>query len=168
MLLSLRAALLAGVLAAVLLGGCAFALDQRAVEGPEATRIWKVRFAKSYGRPPSFEETQGFEDQLDERARAYLDSHPAVVTSSRASNIRFWRRVSVGMTKEEVLLLLDKPDATTTDPARMEVAARRFWPEVKKRAKELWSYPEGWHLFFDGDELVDLTVYRFQFLQREP
>ncbi len=156
---------LAGILAAVLLGGCAFTLDQRAVEGPEATRIWKLRFAKSYGQPPSFEETQRFEDQLDQRVRAYLGRHPAVVTSPLAPNLRFWRRVSVGMTKEEVLLLLDKPDSITTDSARMEVAARRFWPEVKKRAKELWFYPEGWSFFFDGDELVDLTVYRFQFLQ---
>jgi len=156
---------LAGALAAVLLGGCAFTLDQRAVEGPEATRIWKLHFAQSYGWAPSFEETRQFEDQLDQRVRAYLDGHPAAVTSPRAPNLRFWRRVSVGMTKEEVLLLLDRPDATTTDPARMEAAARRFWPEVKKRAKELWSYPKGWSLFFDGDELVDLTVYRFQFLQ---
>ncbi len=161
-----RTALLAGVLAAVLLGGCGtFTLDQRALEGPEASRIWKTRFVGGYGRSPSFEETQRFEDQLDQKVRAYLDRHPELVAASRAPNLRFWRRVSVGMTKEEVQLLLDSPDDTTTDPVRMQAAARRFWPEVKKRAKEMWSYPGGWSLFFDGDELVDLTVYRSQFLQ---
>lgn len=160
-----RGAPLAVALAALFLSGCAFALDQRAIEGPEATKLWKLRLAKSYGRPPSFEETLRFEDELEQRVGAYLASHPAVLTSPRAPNLRFWRRVSVGMTKEEVLLLLDKPDHTTSDPARMEAAARQFWPEVKKRAKEVWVYPGGWSLYFDGDELVDLTVYRLQFLQ---
>lgn len=149
----------------VLLEGCAFTLDQRAVEGPEAAWLWKLRFATSYGRPPTFEETLRFQDALEQRLRAYLEDHPALVTAPRAPNLRFWRRASVGMTKEEVLLLLDKPDHTTSDAAAMEVAARRFWPEVKKRAKEMWSYPGGWFLYFDGDELVDLTVYRRQFLQ---
>jgi len=159
-----RRALLA-VGASLLLGSCAFALDERAMEGPEATKIWKLRFATSYGRPPSFEETERFEDQLEQRMRAYLDRRPALASSPRAPNLRFWRRVSVGMTKEEVLLLLDSPDYTTSDPAQMEARARGFWPEVKKRAKEMWSYPDGWSLYFDGDELVDLTVYRRQFLQ---
>ncbi len=163
--LSVRRTPLAVALAALLLGGCAAALDQRAIEGLEAVRIWKLRFAGSYGRAPSFEEARGFEDRLEQRIRAYLDGHPAVANSLRATTLRFWRRVAVGMTKEEILLLLDKPDDTASDPARMEAAARRFWPEVKKRAKETWSYPGGWSLYFEGEELVDLTVYRFQFLQ---
>jgi len=158
-------ALLGVAVGSLLLGGCAFTLDQRVTEGPEATRIWQLRAAQAIGRSPSFDETLSFEDQLDRRVRAYLDRHPAVVGSPRGPNLRFWRRVSVGMTKEEVLLLLDRPDLTTTDPARMEAAARRFWPEVRKRAKELWSYPDGWSLYFDGDELAEVTVYRRQFLE---
>lgn len=163
--MTVRSALLGVALASLVLGGCAFTLDQRVAEGPEATRIWQVRAATAIGRWPSFDETQSFEDRLDRRLRAYLDNHPAVVGSPRGPNLRFWRRVSVGMTKAEVLLLLDRPDETTTDPARMEATARRFWPEVRKRAKELWSYPDGWSLYFDGDELVEVTVYRRQFLQ---
>jgi len=158
-------AFLGVVLASLLLGGCAFTLDQRVAEGPEATRIWQLRVARAMGRWPSFEEKQRFQDELEQTVSAYLTNHPGVASSSRAANLRFWRRASVGMTKEEVLLLLGRPDQTTADPARMEAAARRFWPEVKKRAKEMWSYPDGWSLYFDGDELVDLTVYRLQFLQ---
>lgn len=160
-----HATLLAALLTLVLSGGCAFTLDKRAAEGPDATQLWKFRFARSYDRSPSQDETWRFEDQLEQRAHAYLERHPELTASPRADNLRFWRRVAVGMTKEEVLLLLDRPEATTTDQARMEAAARRFWPEVKKRAKEMWSYPDGWSLFFDGDELADITVHRFQFLQ---
>jgi len=162
---TVRGAVSGVALASLILGGCGFTLDHRVAEGPEATRIWQLRVAKAIGRWPSFDETVSFEDQLDRRVRAYLESHPAVVGSPRGPNLRFWRRVSVGMTKAEVLLLLGPPEETTTDHARMEAAARRFWPEVQKRARELWSYPGGWSLYFDGDELAELTVYRRQFLQ---
>jgi len=40
----------------------------------------------------------------------------------------------------------------------MEAAARQFWPEVKKRAKEMWTYSGEWQFYFDGERLVDLTV----------
>jgi hypothetical protein len=40
----------------------------------------------------------------------------------------------------------------------MATAARQFWPAVGQRAREMWSYPGGWFLYFDGDRLVDITV----------
>ncbi len=113
---------------------------------------------RDYARAPSFDETQAWRDDLDRRVSDYLIKHPDIGTSPRASQFRFHRRVAVGLSKEEVTLLAGAPDATTTDEALMEVAARQFWPQVKARAREMWVYPGGWQLYFDGDRLVDLTV----------
>ena len=50
------------------------------------------------------------------------------------------------------------PDAVTADAERMKASAAIFWPEVSKQAKEMWTYPSGWSLYFDADRLVDITV----------
>ena len=130
----------------------------RALEGPTAGEMWRIRFVRSYGRLPTFDETSAREDQLEHRISDYLTRHPEIGTSARASQFRFHRRVSVGMTKEEVALLVGPPDARTGDEAALQAAARQFWPEVKEHAKEMWVYPGGWQLYFDGEQLVDLTV----------
>lgn len=88
----------------------------------------------------------------------YLSKHPDIATSPRASQFRFERRVDLGMSKEEVTLLLEVPDAMTADAERMKASAAIFWPEVSKQAKEMWTYPSGWSLYFDADRLVDITV----------
>ena len=88
----------------------------------------------------------------------YLTKHPDIATSPRASQFRFERRVDLGMSKEEVTLLLGAPDAVTADAERMKASAAIFWPEVSKQAKEMWTYPSGWSLYFDADRLVDITV----------
>jgi len=88
----------------------------------------------------------------------YLTKHPAIATSPRAGQFRFERRVDLGMSKEEVTLLLGAPDAVTADAERMKASAEIFWPEVSKQAKEMWTYPSGWSLYFDADRLVDITV----------
>ena len=62
------------------------------------------------------------------------------------------------MTREEVTLLLGAPSVRTDDAARMATAARQFWPAVGQNAREMWIYPGGWSLYFDGDRLVDITV----------
>jgi len=46
----------------------------------------------------------------------------------------------------------------TADAERMKASAAIFWPEVSKQAKEMWTYPSGWSLYFDADRLVDITV----------
>ena len=79
-------------------------------------------------------------------------------TSPRVSQFRFHRRVAVGMTKEEVRLLVGPAEAVTADAALMQSAARQFWPQIKDRAREMWVYPGGWQFYFEGDRLVDLTV----------
>ncbi len=87
-----------------------------------------------------------------------MTKHPDIATSPRASQFRFERRVDLGMNKEEVTLLLGAPDAVTADAERMKASAAIFWPEVSKQAKEMWTYPSGWSLYFDADRLVDITV----------
>ena len=126
--------------------------------GPSANQVFNARFARGYARLPTFDETSKFRDDLDRRVGEYLAKNPQLATSPRASQFRFERRVDVGMTKPEVTLLLGTPDMTTTDPVLMRAAAQLFWTEIGKRAKEMWQYPSGWSLYFDGDRLVDLTV----------
>jgi hypothetical protein len=155
--------LLVGLL---VLQGCAtFVVEQETTEGPTAEEIWKHRFALANRRAPGFEEKLTFQDQLDQRMRQHLARNPEAANSLRVSNLRFWYQVSTGMTKEEVRLLLGAPDEVAVDQARLEVLARKFWPQVKEKAKEAWTYPGGWNLFFDGERLVTLTQYRRQFLQ---
>jgi hypothetical protein len=131
---------------------------QRATVGPSANQVFNARFARGYARLPTFDETSKFRDDLDRQVGEYLAKNPQLATSPRASQFRFERRVDVGMTKPEVTLLLGAPDMTTTDPVLMRAAAQLFWTEIGKRAKEMWRYPSGWSLYFEGDRLVDLTV----------
>jgi len=153
---------LAVLIALVSLGGCATAPSdkavQRATEGPTAEEVFMSRFLQGYGRLPTFDESAAFRIELEQRVSDYLTEHPAIGTTPRASQFTFHRRVSVGMTKEEVVLLAGRAYEETTDGSRMEAAARQFWPAVKQRAKEMWVYPGDWQFYFDGDRLVDLTV----------
>ena len=150
------------VLGAMLtLAGCATGREaevQRATEGPTAEEVYMARFVGDYGRPPTFHETLAFRSALDDRVSAYLSRHPDLSTSTRASQFTFHRRAAVGMTRDEVTLLLAAASVRTDDRARMETAAQQFWPAVGQNAREMWSYPGGWSLYFDGDRLVDITV----------
>ncbi len=116
------------------------------------------RFLQGYGRLPTFDESAAFRVELEQRVSDYLTRHPEVSTSPRASHFTFHRRVSVGMSREEVMLLAGAPYEATRDEAQMQAAARQFWPAVKQRAREMWVYPGGWQFYFEGDRLVDLTV----------
>jgi hypothetical protein len=132
---------------------------QRATEGPTANEVFMSRFLEGYGRLPTFEESAAFRVDLEQRVSEYLGKHPELSTSPRASQFTFHRRISVGMSKEEVALLAGAPKDTTEEKEPMRTAARQFWPAVKQRAKEMWVYPGGWQFYFDGDRLVDLTVF---------
>ena len=150
------------VLGAVLaLAGCATSKSaevQRATEGPTAEEIYMARFVGDYGRLPTFDETLAFRGALDDRVSAYLSRHPDLSTSTRASQFTFHRRAAVGMTRDEVTLLLGAPSGRTDDEASMATAAQQFWPAVGQNAREMWIYPSGWSLYFDGRGLVDITV----------
>lgn len=148
--------------------GCAlFTTELRTTDGPTAEAMWKAKFRAANGRSPNFAERQTFEDQMDAQVREFLAKNPEVANSVRVGNLRTFRQASAGMTKVEVTLLLGAPEGMTNDPAQMERLAGKFWPVVKPNAKEAWSYPEGWTLYFDGDTLADITRFQRAFLQKE-
>jgi hypothetical protein len=143
------------------LSGCATGKNsevQRATEGPTAEEIYMARFVGDYGRLPTFDETLAFRAALDDRVSGYLSRRPDLSTSTRASQFTFHRRAAVDMTRDEVTLLLGAPSVRTDDGATMATAAQQFWPAVGQNAREMWSYPGGWSLYFDADRLVDITV----------
>ena len=151
-------------LAALLLlwaaAGCALARPgsvQRVTEGPTAEDIFAARFAEGYKRQPTFDESTAFRAEMEQRINDYFARHPDIAASPRASQIRFARRVSVGMSRDEVLVLIGEPVASTRDPRAMREAAGQFWPYIQERAQEMWSYPGSWQLYFDPAQLVDLT-----------
>jgi hypothetical protein len=150
------------LVALVGLAGCATGSAdkqvQRATEGPTAQEVFTTRFLDDYGRPPTFDESITFQEQLEERVSTYLGKHPDLIASPHASRLTFHPRVAVGMSKEEVALLAGAPTQATQDEAQMQTAAGQFWPAVKLRAEEMWAYPGGWAFYFEGDRLVDLTV----------
>ena len=149
------------LLVALALAGCVTGRQddvQRATEGPTADELHMVRFARGYGRLPTFDESQKFRNEFDERVGDYLNKNSEIGSSPRASQFRFHRRVSVGMTKGEVTLLAGSPDGATQDEAVMKAAAKKFWTAIQARAKEMWIYPGGWQFYFDGDRLADVTV----------
>jgi len=131
---------------------------QRATQGPAADDVWVARFVQGYGRLPTFDEEIAWKEGLESRVLAYLSRRPEVATSPQASRLRFQRSVVIGMQKDEVMLLLEQPDTMTSDEAKMRAAAGRFWEPIGKHAKEMWTYPSGWRLYFDGDRLVDVIV----------
>lgn len=131
---------------------------QRTTEGPTAEEIFAARFVAGYNRQPTFDETTTFRVEMEQRITDYFTRRPDVASSPRASQIRFARRVSVGMSRDEVLLLVGEPMSSTRDPAVMREAAGSFWPFVQERAQEMWTYPASWRFYFDGAQLlVDLT-----------
>ena len=154
------------LLAGLLTGGCA-TVDLRTTDGPTAEEMWKVKFRAANGRSPSFTEKETFGDQLGARVREFLAGNPQVANSLRVGNLRMFRQATVGMTKDEIRLLLGSPQGVTDDPARMERLANKFWPAVKPQAKEAWIYPGGWTLYFDGDTLTDITRSHRAFLQAD-
>lgn len=132
-------------------------IEQRTTQGPSAEQLWFLRMYTLNGREPSFDERRHWEDQIDRRISQYLREHPEAANSFNVSTFRFHRRATVGMTKEQIVILLGQPTTTTADPAEMEKLATKYWPEIKVEAKEAWVYPLGWHFFFADNRVVDIT-----------
>ena len=154
--------LVALALAALLLPACRSmrAVEQRTTQGPSAEELWFVRMYTLNGREPSFDERRHWEDQIDRRISQYLREHPDTANSFDVSTFRFYRRATVGMTKEQIVILLGQPASTTVESGEMEKLAKKYWPEIKAEAKEAWVYPLGWHLFFADNRVVDITQIR--------
>ena len=141
--------------------GCAALLPrdevQRTTEGPTAEDMLTARFLDGFKRPPTFDEGLAFRAEMEQRIADYLARHPEMAASPRASQLRFARRVSVGMNRSEVVLLVGEPLAATGDRAAMQRAAGPFWLAIGGEVQEMWSYPGGWKLYWNGDRLADLT-----------
>jgi hypothetical protein len=157
---TLRAGLLL-ISAGLFLGGCASArsVEQRTTQGPSAREMWYARMIVQNGREPSQDERYDWEDQIETKIGQYLNQHPEFASSLQVTSFRFDRRVAVGMSKEQVFMLLDAPLGITSDQAEMETLARRYWPLLKGNVTEAWVYPGGWNLYFAGSRLLDITQY---------
>jgi hypothetical protein len=152
-------AVLAVVLAAA---ACASSqpLEQRTTQGPEAEALWTYRVSAANGREPTFEERLHWQRQVDLAISRYLAKDQEFANSSQVTTFRFVRQVSVGMSKEQVSILLGAPQSTTTDTAEIEKLAGKYWPDIQPHASEAWVYPVGWRLYFSGSRLVDITQFQ--------
>jgi hypothetical protein len=135
-------------------------LEQRTTQGPLAEELWAHHVALANGREPTFEERRHWESQIDLAITRYLAADPEAANSSQLSTFRFVRQAAVGMSKEQVMILLGPPQRSSTDAAEIEELARKYWPEVRTHAAEVWVYPLGWRFYFSGSRLVDITQYQ--------
>ena len=151
-----------GVFVAVAAGGCAARrgpVEQRSTQGPTSTQMLNFRVLKESGREPTFEERRQWDGVVEEKIAAYLRAHPEKASALDVSTFRYLRQVTVGMDKEQVLILLGAPLSVSGDQAQMEKVARRYWADIKGNATEVWVYPLGWNMFFAGQRLIDITQY---------
>jgi hypothetical protein len=152
---------LAGLVLAGVLAGCRSApVEQRSTQGPTAETLWSHTVASANRREPTFDERRHWENQMEAQIERYLREHPEVANSLDVSTFRFLKQVTVGMTQEQVRILLGAPTRTTKDAIAMELLARKYWREVRTaEPTEAWVYPLGWTLFFKDTRLVDATQY---------
>ena len=161
----LRAGALARVLVlgvgALVVGACAMqrAVEQRTTHGPTSQQMFNLRVMTQSGREPTFEEKRQWDEQTEQGISLYLRAHPEKANALDVSTFRFIRQVTVGMDKDQILILLGAPVAVTGDQAQMQQIARGYWPGIQGNATELWIYPLGWNFFFAGPRLIDITQY---------
>jgi hypothetical protein len=150
---------LASVAAALGVGGCGLAtteVPERMGRGPRAEEMFYAKISAASAREPNFDEKRQWKDQIDDRVFKYLREHPEMEQTTRYSEFRFWRQVAEGSTPGEVRVLLDEPLEQTADPALMSMKAKAHWAQISTKAKEAWTYPLGWVLFFDDKGVVDM------------
>jgi len=150
------------VICALVAGGCFVrrqAVEQRSTQGPTSAQMLNLLIMLESGRQPTFEEKRQWDGHVEERVSAYLRQHPDKASALDVSTFRYLRQVTVGMDKEQVLILLGAPASVSGDEAQMEKIARGFWTVIKGNATEVWVFPLGWNLFFAGQRLIDITQY---------
>jgi hypothetical protein len=150
-------------LTALLVAGCGLvsrpAVEQRSASGPTAEQMLNQRMLAESGREPTFEEKRQWDVDMEDKIGAYLRAHPDRASALDVSTFRFLRQVTVGMDKEQVLILLGPPVTVSADQAEMAKIARGYWSSIKGNATEVWVYPQGWNMFFAGQRLIDITQY---------
>jgi hypothetical protein len=136
------------------------AIDHQVSAGPTAEQMWTYHILQQAGREPNGDERRRWSDGMDREISQYLAQHPEVANDYDISTFRYDKQPVVGMTKEQVRLLLGQPESKTTDTGEMEDLARRFWPGLKKEdVTEAWVYPLGWRFFFSGPRVTAITQY---------
>jgi hypothetical protein len=148
---------LAVVLAAAACASMATIPEQRTTQGPLAEDLWAYRVFLANGREPTFEERLHWERQLDQAISGYLAKDQEFANSSQVLTFRAARQAAVGMSKEQVTILLGRAQHTTTDVGEIEKLAGKYWPEIEQGVTEAWVYPLGWRLYFADARLVDIT-----------
>jgi len=153
--------LLALAAVALLLSGCLSGarMEQRTTEGPLAEDFFALRIVARTGRSPSFDESRRWDETMHQLIDDYLRRHPESASAAEVLTFRFSRQASVGMDKEQILILLGRPLQTSKDAAALQKEAHRFWDELKDAVTEVWVYPMGWNLFFKEDRLVEIVQY---------
>jgi hypothetical protein len=150
-------------LCALIGGGCAAVrrgpVEQRSTQGPTSTQMLNFRVLAESGREPTFDERRQWDTQVEEKIGAYLRAHPEKANALDVSTFRYLRQVTLGMDKEQVLILLGPPVSVSGDQAEMEKIARKYWSSIKGNATDVWVYPLGWNMFFAGQRLIDITQY---------
>ncbi len=151
----------AWVLVGLAVAGCALKkpTEQRTTEGLTAREMFTYRVMLQNRREPTFEERRTWDDTIEQQISAYLRTDPEAANSLAVTKFRVLRQASVGMTREQIRILLGAPTEATTDRERIEKIARKYWPDVRDSATEAWVYPLGWNLYFRGETLVDITQY---------
>ena len=134
-------------------------LEQRTVQGPTAREMFNFRVMFENGREPTFEEKRLWDSQIEEQISAYLRTHQDKANALDVSQFRFYRQATVGMDKDQIMILLGPPVSVSGDQAEIAKIARRYWSQIEGNATEVWVYPNGWNLFFAGPKLVDITQY---------
>lgn len=149
------------VAATIVAAGCATRgeVEQRTTQGPTALQMFNLKVLAETGREPMFEEKRVWDQQIEDLIGAYLRAHPEKANALDVTTFRFLRQVTVGMDKEQVLILLGAPALVSGDQAQLEKIARRYWPQIQGNATEVWVYPLGWNMFFAGQRLIDITQY---------
>ena len=142
------------LLLTALLAACATHVVERTTRGPLGQELMIVRSYAVNGRGPSFDERRAWDNEMDARISKYLREHSELQQTSRYTDFRFWRQVSVGSSRDEVLILLEGPTERTAEAARMATLAERHWGELEGKVKEAWGYPLGWTLYFDDAGVV--------------
>ena len=144
-------------------GGCGFWIPKTDIPGayePRAACAEEMFYAKvsaASNREPNFDEKRQFKDhQMDEKVFKCLRDHPEIEQTTRYSEFRFGARCPEGSTPGEVRALLDEPLEQTTDPGLMKMKAKVHWAQISTTAKEAWTYPLGWVLYFDDKGVTDM------------
>jgi len=152
----------AALVAVLVVAGCATLkppLEQRTTQGPTARQFWTLRMMLMNDREPTLDERRHWDDQLEIQIQQYLIQHPEQANALHVASFRFTKQVVTGMAKEQVLILLGPPEGVTADQGEMEKLARRYWKQMQGNVTEAWIYPLGWHFYFAGPNLVDITQY---------